>query len=65
LLRVCTPARAPVFLYTCPAVPPKGQLPKDPTHAGMFCVKFKEICDAKGIVCRKGTCDDLFAELKR
>jgi len=52
LLRKCTAAKAPVFLYTCPAVPPNGALPKDPTHAGMFCVKFKEICDAKGIACR-------------
>ena len=59
LLRRCTPARAPTFLYTCPAVPADGALPPDPTHAGMFCVKFKEICDRKGIVFRKGTMDDI------
>ena len=65
LLRQCTASRAPVVFYTCPAVPPKGELPKDPTHAGMFCVKFKEISDAKGVVCRPGGLDQLLGELKR
>ena len=65
LLRKCTAARAPVFLYNCAAVPPNGQLPKDPTHAGMFCVKFKEICDAKGVTCRQGGLDQLLEALKR
>lgn len=65
LLRACTPSRAPVFLYSCPAVPPKGELPKDPTHAGMFCVKFKEICDAKGVACRSANLESLLVELKR
>ena len=53
LLRACTAAKAPAFFYTCPAVPAGGALPKDPTHAGMFCVKFEEICRAKGIRCEK------------
>ena len=65
LLRQCTASRAPVVFYTCPAVPPKGELPKDPTHAGMFCVKFKEICDAKGVTCRQGGLDQLLEALKR
>ncbi|MGN0845948.1 MAG: alpha/beta hydrolase fold domain-containing protein, partial [Kiritimatiellia bacterium] len=65
LLRRCTAAKAPVFLYACGPLPPPGQLPDDPTHAAMFCVKFEEICRAKGIVCRRGADADLFAELKR
>lgn len=55
LLRRCTAAKAPVFFYTCPELPPAGELPKDPTHAAMFCVKFKEICEARGIVCSRGS----------
>ncbi len=55
LLRACTAAKAPVFLYTCPPPPPPGALPKDPTHAAMFCVKFEEIARAKGVVCRRGS----------
>ena len=62
LLRKCTASKAPKFLYTCPAIPPKGQLPKDPTHAGMFCVKFREICEAKGISCETGN-DEKLLEL--
>jgi len=65
LLRACTPSRAPKFFYNCPALPPKGQLPSDPTHAAMFCVKFKEICDAKGVSCRAGSLSDLLDELVR
>ena len=65
LLRQCTPARAPVVYYTCPPVPPKGELPKDPTHAGMFCVKFKEICDRKGVKCEQGGLDKLLVELRK
>ena len=53
LLQACTAAKAPAFFYACPAVPAGGALPKDPTHAGMFCVKFEEICRAKGIRCEK------------
>jgi len=64
LLRRCTAARAPVVLYSCPAVPPKGELPKDPTHAGMFCVKFKELCDAKGVTCRQGGLNELLDVLR-
>ena len=32
--------------------PPKpGELAKDPTHSPVFCVKFKELADARGIPC--------------
>ena len=65
LLRKCPAARAPVILYTCADLPPKGELPKDPTHAAMFCVKFKEICDAKGVECRKGSVSYLLKELQK
>ena len=46
-------AKAPRFFYSCPELQPPGVLPKDPTHAAMFCVKFEEICRAKGIQCEK------------
>ena len=65
LLRACTPARAPTFLYTCGATPPPGQLPKDPTHAAAFCIKFQEICEAKGVACRRGTYDDFIQALAK
>ena len=63
LLRVCTAAKAPAFFYSCPAVPAGGALPKDPTHAGMFCVKFEEICRAKGIRCEKASREALIKAL--
>ena len=65
LLRACTASRAPTFLYSCGALPPPGQLPADPTHAAMFCVKFEEICNAKGVACRRGTFDELIKELAK
>lgn len=52
LLRDCTPSKAPVFFYFAMPDPPRGELPKDPTHAGMFCTKFREVCERKGIACR-------------
>lgn len=64
LLRACTASRAPVVFYSCPALPPAGELPKDPTHAAMFCVKFQEICESKGVTCRKGTLDELLTVLE-
>jgi len=65
LARRCAPARAPAVFYTCPELPPKGELPKDPTHAAMFCVKFEEICRARGIACRRGSLENLLAELDK
>ena len=64
LLRACTASRAPVVFYSCPDLPPAGELPKDPTHAAMFCVKFQEICESKGVTCRKGTLDELLTVLE-
>ena len=55
LLWVCTAAKAPAFFYSCEAVPVGGVLPKNPTCVGMFCVKFEEICRAKGIRCEKAS----------
>lgn len=54
LLRGCTRSKAPVFLYFAMPDPPAGKLPKDPTHAGMFCTKFREACERKGISCQPG-----------
>ena len=58
LVRRCTPARAPVVFYRANPLPPEGQLPKDTAHAGMFCAKFKEICDARGIKAQSGWLED-------
>ena len=46
-----------------PLLPPPGVLPKDPTHAAMFCVKFEEICRAKGIRCEKASREALIKTL--
>ena len=61
LLRKCPADKAARFFYTCPPLPPPGELPKDPTHAGMFCVKFEELCKARGIPCRAGTRADFLS----
>ena len=61
LLRRCPADKAAHFFYTCPPLPPPGELPKDPTHAAMFCVKFEEMCKAKGISCRAGTREDFLS----
>ena len=57
LVRRCTAAKAPVVFYRRNPLPPEGQLPKDTAHAGMFCVKFKEICDEHGVTFRSGSLD--------
>ena len=64
LLRKCTAAKAPTFLYNCGAFLPAGELAKDPTHSPTFCQKFQEIAEAKGVKCRRGTADDFIAALK-
>lgn len=51
LLLKCPADRAPTFWIRCGKLPPDGELPADPTHAGMFGVKFKELCDARGVTC--------------
>ena len=63
LLRQCTAAKAPVFFYTAEPLPKPGKLPKDPTHAGMFCVKFRDACAAKGIRCEVGDLGKLLTVL--
>lgn len=49
LVRRCTPSKAPAIFYHANPLPPSGELPKDTAHAGMFCVKFREICDPLGV----------------
>ena len=61
LLRKCPADKAACFFYTCSPLPPPGELPKDPTHAAMFCVKFEELCKARGISCRSGTREDFLS----
>ena len=53
LLRRCEAAKAPKFLIVWHELPPKGELPKDPTHAGMFGFKFAEACRERGISCER------------
>ena len=51
LIRKCTPAKAPRIIYLCNPVPGDGSLPRDPTHAGMFSVKMRDLCKSRGISC--------------
>lgn len=64
LLRKCTPSKAPVFFYSGPQAPLPGQLDKDPTHSGTFNEKFREIAQSRGILCKRGSHDDMTAVLK-
>ena len=64
LLRKCTPSKAPVFFYSGPQAPLPGQLDKDPTHSGTFNEKFREIAKSRGILCKRGSHDDMTAVLK-
>ena len=54
LARKISPEKAPrVFLhYSSPPEP--GQSAKDATHSAVFGVKFKELCDSRGIQCEIG-----------
>ncbi len=61
LVRKCPAEKAARFFYSAAPLPPAGELPKDPTHAGMFCVKFAELCTERGISCKSGTRDDFLA----
>ena len=51
LVRKITPARAPKMFLQYGSLPKPGEAAKDPTHSGAFGVRFKEICDARGIPC--------------
>ncbi len=55
LVRRCTPAKAPTIFYHANPLPPPGELPKDTAHSGMFCVKFREICEPLGVSFRPGS----------
>ena len=57
LLRACTAAKAPVFLYSCGASLKPGELAKDPTHSSAFCDHFREIAEQKGVTCRRDTAE--------
>ena len=63
LLRACTASKAPVFLYSCAPDPKPGELAADPTHSPVFCLKFKELCEAKGIRCRRATNEEFVKAL--
>lgn len=65
LVRACPMEKAPLLLYGMQPLPPEGQLPRDPTHAGIFAVKFAELSNSLGIDCRRGTHRDLLFALKR
>ena len=64
LLRRCTPAKAPLLLFSGPKAPPPGKLDKDPTHSGIFNVKLAEIAKGRGVTCRRGNEKDFLAVLK-
>lgn len=45
------PGNAPKIFLEYSSIPKPGELAKDPTHSGTFGVRFKEICDRRGISC--------------
>ena len=51
LARKISPGRAPKMFLQYGSLPKAGELARDPTHSGAFGVRFKEICDARGIPC--------------
>ena len=51
LLRRIDPKKAPRIVLQAGTPPKPGELAKDPTHSPVFCVKFKELADARGIPC--------------
>ena len=65
LIRHIMAGHAPTIFYVATSLPPPGALPKDPTHAAMFCVKFGELCAEKGVRFEAGDDDGMIAELCR
>ena len=61
LARRITPGKAPVILYKCGK---PGTREKDSAHAPEYCVRFEEICRARGIDCRRGGYGDFVTALK-
>ena len=51
LLRRIDAKKAPVVVLQAGRLPKPGELAADPTHSPVFCAKFKEIADAKGVPC--------------
>ena len=51
LLRRIDASRAPTVVFQAGRMPKPGELAGDPTHSPVFCAKFKEIADAKGVAC--------------
>ena len=51
LARKIAPGRAPKMFLQYGSLPKAGDVAKDPTHSGAFGLRFKEICDARGLPC--------------
>ena len=51
LLRRIDAAKAPLVVFQASKMPKPGELAGDATHSPVFCAKFKEIADAKGVTC--------------
>lgn len=49
LIRKCPSNLAPRILTDPPVLPLAGKLPDDPTHAGVFRVKMRELCERRAI----------------
>lgn len=63
-LERCNPAKAPVIIYSAPKLPYPGELPKDPTHAGMFAQKLEDAARMRGVECRRGDVREFIGVLK-
>ena len=64
MLKATSVFRHVAFFYGGPKAPPPGQLDKDSTHSGTFSEKFREIAQKRGIVCRRGSLEDMASVLK-
>ena len=51
LLRRIDAKKAPIVVFQAGRLPKPGELAGDATHSPVFCAKFKEIADAKGVTC--------------
>lgn len=63
LLRKCLMEKSPMFILDVVKEPAVGELPKDPTHAAAFRLKFAGLCAERGVVCKSVPSGLLPAEL--
>lgn len=63
LLRNCPRERAPRIFMSSNPIPRYGAKETNPVHSGLYCARFKELCDSLGVRCDFGGADDFIAAL--